>query len=84
MARYAVFMPRVYESLDEAAKRAGVHRRTINRWIADGTLPSYHQRGARTATVVRIADVKQLMKPTLRHAATTPKRGVSSPSANTG
>lgn len=43
---------RKYLTIDEVAETYGVHRRTIRRKIADGTLPAYKM--ARSNKVVRI------------------------------
>jgi len=49
-----------YISLQEAADRLTVDKRTIRRRIADGLLPAYSVAGTR-AVRVRVADVEALL-----------------------
>jgi excisionase family DNA binding protein len=46
--------------VDEAAKLLGVHRRTIERWIDDGTLKGFKVVGAR---LIEAESVKALFEP---------------------
>jgi excisionase family DNA binding protein len=41
-----------YLTQKQAAERAGVHIRTVARWLADGTLTKHTRRGSRRARVV--------------------------------
>jgi excisionase family DNA binding protein len=82
--RYPVAMPAPrYDTLDQAAARLGVHKRTVNRWITEGKLTAYHKPGDQH-TFLRASEVGKLAKHLPRHVYNRPGTGVSSTSANTG
>jgi excisionase family DNA binding protein len=66
----SVNMPNV-KSLDDAARLAGVHRRTIQRWLGDGLLTPYRIPGDRK----RYVDLDELSR--LRAPQPLPRKGVA-------
>ncbi|MCV7222958.1 helix-turn-helix domain-containing protein [Mycolicibacterium elephantis] len=49
-------------TLDEAANELQIHKVTVRRWIANGTLPAYRIKGSRVVRIRR-ADLEALKQP---------------------